>query len=382
MSFTFGTNKVLLHIQTLIPLPYYVDPKTHQLTESPFYSQPKFRYFRLFSLSLILFIYFPITTCRLLWLFFHWNSYTILNFQEAIIYFIIWCLIVTILPAIHTNLSKNEEFMYLVNQTVQLNRLSKYASLLESKLNRHSSSPEEILIYFMSLCFFQLIPAFVVIPLFLPYLHLQIIFGSSVIVKVCEAFLAGIAITFGSFTDLPVLLYSMTVVENLNNFSSKMFTKFNVRSFFRPMLRFSNCYKKFQCCQIVLQLGNIVYGSYLLVLILVGILLASCYAYATIRMFGNFNLIIYIIFPAMLCVCLFIALLLTILGSTPFKHNKNFKMFWMRQLLRKEDKKRLRACHLIGFDLGPYGLCTNGLGLHICNSIIDNAVALILFDLA
>ncbi len=379
MSLTSGTYKVQILLQNIIPPPFHIDSQTHLSIQSPLYNRPFHRYYRLLSQFLILFIFLPITIFRLGWLFFHWKSYTVLQFEQAIIYFIFLCLFSIVLPTFQMNHSLNIENIYLLNQFQKINKRLKMSTLIPSKMR---FSAKEYLIYALALGHLQLIPAFIGAPFFLPYLHLQIIFGSSLSVKICETFLYGMFATYGSTIAMITLLFSLVVAENLQSCSLNIYSKVTSSSSIKPKLRFSYCYKQFRCTQIVLKIVNRVYSLYLLVLIFVGILLASCCAYVTVRMYGNVHIIIYITFPALAFLCFAVALLLTFLGSTPNKQTKKFKTFWALDFLRIEDRKRLRACKPTGFVLGPYGVCTSKLGLHICDDIVHNTVTMILLDYA
>ncbi len=377
MSLTSGTYKLQLRIQNVIPSPYYIDSSSKLLIRSPLYHKPHHTYLRVCSQILILLIFFPITIFRLGWLFFHWSSYTIQHFDQTIFYGAVCCLIFIVLSVYHMHFSQMADFIYLINQTIKLGANFKSALQEKSKFSKNFY-PKEQLIYTFSIINLEVTTTFIVAPFFLSHLHLQMVFGNYLFVKVCEAFLFGFTITYGAFSNLPIILFSIVYFENLNLYTQNMSTTHHLDCSVHPRLRFTICYKRFRCTQIVLKLGNLVFNLYLSVLTFVGILLASCSGYVTFKMFKLLNILIYIAFPWLLCGTFVTALLLTFLASTSIKHSRNFQTYWMRQPLGRECKKRLYACKPMGFNLGPYGACTTKLGLNICDDIIHNTVTIIL----
>ncbi len=110
--------------------------------------------------------------------------------------------------------------------------------------------------------FVEFILTFVVVLFFLPYRHQQKIFGSTYTVKTCESILVAVSGTFFDLIDLSVLLFATVLTENLASYSLSMFQKTSLSCTLKPKLQFSNCYKKFRCTKILLNLGNIVYSMW------------------------------------------------------------------------------------------------------------------------
>jgi hypothetical protein len=116
------------------------------------------------------------------------------------------------------------------------------------------------------------------------------------------------------------------------------------------------------------------------IFVFVGVFLGSSAAYMTFKMYSVFNLLIYMLAPAISMSCFGLALLLTFLANDPYKNSRIFKLHWNQLRVSKIHRKMLYACKPVGFKIGAYGMATSKLGLLICDDIIQNTVALLVLS--
>ncbi len=375
MSITSATFKVQSIIQKLIPPPYHIDQNRRLILINPLYFQTRYKNFRMLHYFLVLFWHFPLAFARLAYLFLNWNTYTVFEMEQAVFYVIFVCVILIYIPAEHLQCTQYFHIIYLTNETISIvpAKFTPTNTIVDFKLPIFDKSClNEICIYSFSICFASVVPACFAAPFALSYLPLQLVLGNSYLVKLCEAVLFLFGASFGVFTFLSVNLLAFMFLDNIMCYTKSFFPEKD----FGP--RFSKYSNRFRKCQVLLKLGALIYTHFLTSLIFVGILLASSCACIAIKMYGEINILIYLLFPSLTMICVVNAVALTYLGSIPYRHSENFKSFWAKLLTRKEDKRLLRACKPIGFELGPYGLCTTALGLRICDDMIHNTVTILL----
>ncbi len=130
--------------------------------------------------------------------------------------------------------------------------------------------------------------------------------------------------------------------------------------------------------QIFLTMANDIVLHFLTFLVFIGVVLGSCGAYMTLKMYSMLNLFMYMLAPAITLLAFGPAVLLTFLADFPHQNSKMFKVYWNQVLTRKNDKQILRACHQVGFHIHPYGMVTAKLGLSICEEIVRNELTILL----
>ncbi len=166
--------------------------------------------------------------------------------------------------------------------------------------------------------------------------------------------------------------------EGIHLFSNTIYVKNgNPNILFRKTIRFADCYKRFRITQMLVNTFGDIIVSFLVVLIFAGIILSSCGVYITFKIQHKISLVLG---PAITLVCILLAIVLNHLGDFPHKNSRQFHQFWNIFARKIEHKKKLKACPLLGFYWGPYGLATAGLGLTICDKIVNNAVTVLLLD--
>ncbi len=217
-------------------------------------------------------------------------------------------------------------------------------------------------------------------PFTISYCPVQLIFGKSLVVKLCASFFYAIVATFVAQIILSVILLFIVFLEKMINFSAIIYPSNFFSSDFIFVSRFNKFYRRFRTMQIIFKLGNLTYQFFVTNGICVGTILGSCCGYVSLKMFRKLSLITYGFVVALFILCFILSLIATFLANVSYKHSKSFVKFWGANIRKKEDRKMLRACKSIAFEMGPYGILRAQLGLIICDDIIRNIVMMILLD--
>ncbi len=185
--------------------------------------------------------------------------------------------------------------------------------------------------------------------------------------------------TFAATTVLSILLMMISFLEGILYFSNTIhFQNSSLSTLIE--FKFATCYQRYRTMEIFMTIGNYIVSEFLTSLMFTGILLGSCGAYMTLKMYTMLNFFMYMLAPAIVLLTFGLALLLTFLADFSHKNSKLFKTYWNKVVTRKHHKLLLRACPQVGFKINPYGLATAKLGLHICEEIIRNTVTMLLLD--
>lgn len=187
-----------------MPQPWHLIPDKQLATKSRSYSNPNFKRFRVLSRLLTFCVFYPFFIYRMCWLFFNWRSYTIQNVDQAILCGTIVCTYTIFLGISHFQHRYSAEVIYLVNQIHQLALLcnSVYASttlkVVQANISR-SHFGFEYFVYGISTCHVIITILGIALSFAVPYFPLQLIFGSSNVVKIVDSFLNSIILTFNTY---------------------------------------------------------------------------------------------------------------------------------------------------------------------------------------
>lgn len=383
MSLTQGIFKVQFYLQKIVPPPFYIDLANNRVTESSLYNQKRHTYVRKFSeFSIKLFI-LPFMLLRTLWLVLHWNSMASLDMEQVIIYGATSGVMIVLVTVCELFNSHGKTILYLLNQVDSLRVICEdndsYAYIYLPCVGKRSV--RELFMFLFPIPLIVLPSANFAAPFVVNHLPLQLMFGQSYFIKFSSGILYAILVTYGGLTILYAIFGAIGSLETLISYTSSTFNKTmkgTQMSFNRWMFRI--CYKRLRSIQLLVQLGMLIYTTFILTLITVGILIATFGAYATIKLYHKMHILTYVCAPAITVLCFVIAILLTYLSGIPYKNSLKFKKYWTLFIRNKEDKKVLLACKPFGFVLGPYGIAKASLGLIICDDIIHNTVTAILLD--
>ncbi len=383
MSLTLGAFKVHSVLEKVIPTPYSISLETYRISKSVSYNLSIHRLIRTCILYTIVCPLIPFITWRLVWLIHNWKVFTSLHFDQLVAYAALTCGIIIFTTAWHLERTQSETIQFILNERCNLVSITAY--LITSPYDMQICIPyvgiyclKELFIYGFSFPFILANLAAIAAPFAITYDPIQLIIGEqSVLIKFCLGWLYSVYVLYGQTTLLSALLLSIAFLEGIVSYSG---TIHYMNEPFSTLMkfRFRHCYRRYRILKILTVYANHVIQVFVTVLIFVGILLASCGAFATLKMYTVLNIFTYIIAPTGTVICFVVAILFTYLANFPYKNSLIFKQYWKRIVTRKEEKRMLLACTRIGFDLGPYGLAKAMLGLHICDDIIRNTVTFLL----
>ncbi len=382
MSLTLAAFKVQYQIQKIIPTPYAIDLKTYTLKNNVVHQTFSHKIFRHCVIFSFVHFFIPIILYRLLWLLFHWNSFTIHHVDQIIVYVFDFAAATIFLSAFFTVHTHNAELQFIVNQRCKIIPLFTDISTRFNFSIRlpffGKMSTLELGVYYLSFIASILAVGISTVPFAVSYEPIQWILNSSSISSKCFAASVYLVYTgYGSVTIVSIMLLNIAILEGIVSYSSTIhFNKFPFSSFMR--LRFQRCYKRYRTMQIILILANHIFSKFITILIFVGILMASSGAFVSLKMYSLLNITMYMMGPATTLLAFVLPLWLTYLANFPYKNTKIYKIYWKKFVTGKENKRLLRACVHVGLNLGPYGMVKAILGLHICDDIIRNTVTLLL----
>ncbi len=380
MSLTHGVFKVHQYLQKLIPPPYSCDLKKNRLNSNSSYNQKFRKVFRLYSEFFIYFFILPISIYKVSWLLAHWKSFTVTHVEQIIIYGLVICTILILLPVLQIFRFQSNTIIYVMNQACQLgypftNRVKTFTKLSVGK--KLKEFWKDIFPCVFALPFIFLSPAFFVAPFNISYIPPQCFLISNCFINFCFAILYSSIILYGALNVLYSLLLAIVFLENIIGYTK---TLCSCKVSISTKLFFCVSVSRFKRTHILIGILNDLFGSFLTVLIFVGILLTSCALYMTVKMYNSINIVVYLFAPLLSIVCFVIALVLTYLANIPFEHTRNFQKYWLLHLKNKKQCAVLKTCNAVGFQLGPYGVGRAMLGLLICDDIIRNTVTFTLLD--
>lgn len=381
MSLSTGAFHVLFIIQKFVPLPFLADIKRQRLIKNQFKLNPHHYLYKIFSEITILFVMLPIALFRISWLIIHWKSYTTFNIDEFIVYGILTCVILIYLPACIVFHTDSSWIIAVINNLceiglqLQQDERNKSKKILRYFLGVKTIKP--VFAYCLAIPVLCLALAFAAAALSFSYLPINLVFGQHPVVKIVSAILYGSLTAYGGFSCFTTFLLFMIFFEHVIQFSSKtcqnMFKNYNTKIFF------INCYR-YRMTQIFLKWYSSLFSLFFANVIFIGILLGSCGAYWTIKMFNKVNFVIFILGPSMSSLCCVIAIVFTHMAGLPYKNSQKFKNISVSCLRKKEERQTLRSLKSCGLQLQPYGVCTSKLGVLIVDNIIQNTVDALLFD--
>lgn len=375
MSLSQAVFKVHLFLRHIYVQPYVYESDSQVVKLDTRYFQPFYRRLRFF-INFILLFSFHACFFRILWLFYHWKTYTMHNLDQGVCYMLIICALGLIISLLYMQTTEYIGLIYIVNQVHKLTQACGLKTTeRQLRIPRIGNITDRaIFIYGLSAAFFTFPPAFVFIPLAIDWCPIQLVLKSNhILLKLVEGAIYGALMFSAEVPFLSVLIVLMSFLEGIYYFTLPF-----VQLKHDEHHRFRASFKNFVQAVLLVKKTNEVYETFLATLIFVGVLLASCSAYAVLRMYAMLNIFTYLGAISILMVCFVIALALTYLANLPRKNLVNFKLNFMGIKLTRKDRKTVTACQSSGFSVGPYGIATSKLGLCICDDIVHNTVTLLL----
>ncbi len=376
--------KVQYIIQKTVPTPFAVDLESYLMTYNILHQKRFHKLFRYYVLLSITTVFIPTLVLRIIWLFWHWKSFTVYHVDQIVVYIFFLAAVSVCLPAYYLGHS-SFEIQYMFNQRLKLkpnntglmSRLSMPCLPQLPLIGKYSAM--ELFICGLFTTFIVMILGVVTLPFAISYEPIQLVFQSTTILVKIFASMVYIPWTlFAATSILSALLLIIVYLEGIIHHSFTLYL-LNFEHFSNSMaLHFKNCYRRYRMMYIFIILANEIILAFITNLIFVGILLATCGAFMSLKMYTMLNIIIYALAPATTALCFVLALLLTKLANIPYRNSQMFKTHWTKFVRNKGHRKLVHACVPIGFLLGPYGLAKAKLGLNICDDIIRNTVTLLL----
>lgn len=380
MSLTLGAFKVHFFVEKLIPTPFAINLQAYQLTQSRTYNQLFHKAIRYIILFTFAFLVIPFLIWRIIWLLTHWKSFTASHVDQLIVYTGITSAIAIFMAAWNFEYTHSQSIQYVLNQRCRL-RCSSTSSFIDKVVfvpyfGKHSL--KELFMYGFSLPFLFVNIGVIGACFAINYDPVQLVFVNlNVIQKLIVGLLYCVLTLYGQTTVLSAFLVAISLLEGIISYSSTIhFLKSPFSVFFK--IKFGSCLKRYRVIQILTIHSNYIAESFLSVLGFVGILLASCAAFATLKMYNMVHVFTYILAPPITIFCFVAAILLTYMGDILHRNSQLFQRYWKLMVPTKERRKILRSCRPIGFRVVPYGLAEAKLGLSICDDIVRNTVTMLL----
>ncbi len=373
--------KVHVILEKLIPLPYKLNRPELSLTANKDFTKTHHKLARLLLINYLKYLICPIVFYYNGWLFFHWDTFTINHISQAVLYAVYFFAIAILITSCKTTIANFNEIIYFVNQIFKLEfkTTTNSHTFVPHKLKSNLSKilAKENFVYGFCVCLSTLPLAFLLSPFKRSYTPLQLLLGQSLLVKCLDAIFDGALFLYGLKYASSLIFIQAGVLEQIDAYSLTMFSKITIEN---VILRkcFRQAYHKFRVTTLFCKIFRNIFDVFDTVLIFVGILLASGMSFIMLKLYHVLPIPIFVAAPAALIICFAVAIILTDLGGRCYKNGVKFKEHWKLIAVKKEERRVLRSCPVIGYQIGPYGLVTSKLGLLICNDIIDNAVNLVL----
>ncbi len=377
MSLTKMAFQIISIFEKVIPPPFTVNVCKMYLSANSLYSRPVYRRYRAFS-NLTTLLIVSIIILRLVWLIFHWKSFTCHNIEQLIVYGMGLILGQIYLTVYQLFRYKSFEITNTINHACNLKSRSDINLKISLVYNYKNASIQDIFVLSFTFGFALVLPVFFCIPFALRYLPFQLVFGSNTLIYLCEGILYSICATNGTFPVLYTFLVILIFIEQLYTFTATLLEKTYIQDHqMRVNLLFKRLHK-LRIAQILNERCNYLFSTFSTNLVLVGVLLASCGAFGTLKMYTQLNLVSYLLFPTITIVCVVTAIVFTHLFGLPYEHSRKFRTRWHLYVTSKYGKKVIQSCQPFGYQIGPYGTCANNLGIMICDDIIHCTVNVLL----
>ncbi len=365
MSFTKAAFQIHSIFQHYINIPYYVDIRGNCLSANPTYSKKSIPFW--FAITTFL-VYQPGFIYHLVQLFVKFkNENAVKNFDEITFYSIFSCLVTVVNASNFVIVTRNTDLQCFVSECCRLGNGLQFSS--KYKIGRFTV--QELIAYSMFPAFLTIPLTFFFVPLLINWDPIQLLFGTTYVIKISAAIFHGLVDSYIALLFLSTMQLLILVLENIQIFTDKKLGSKNTDFIFS--------YKSVRITQLLVATTNILYTDFAIVLVIIGILIASVGTFATLTLWAKLQLIMFIALPAISSLAYIITLLMTAYGDIPRKNGIRFHSIWKGELIQKIHRKMFQSIpRVIGFDAGPYGVGTAALGIRICDDMLRNAIGLIL----
>ncbi|CAL8149442.1 unnamed protein product [Orchesella dallaii] len=163
-----------------------------------------------------------------------------------------------------------------------------------------------------------------------------------------------------SINVIPTILSNLSVEQKLN------------------LRQLEAAYKKYRQFQIFIRPAND--AMYIVVpggLALSAVMPIVC-GVISIKGYSILSIGIFLLYPAVGIMAVILIITIIPIASGVFEIALHYKVHWRSRILRKEQRKRLRACRPMGIAAGPFGYVQRSLPMEILNSVVQYTCSIIL----
>lgn len=317
---------------------------------------------------------------RLIWLKFNWNAYE--RLQQMFLYMILFCMGGVVCASYFTiNQYFRELFLFILNQRIKLVPIQRCHSVTIGDRIIYQfaigCSAFGFILFFLpfkldyeigSLIFYNLVGTHVSSLPLIYKLPIQLILGTSYF----------IIELYGTFYFLTLILGAVTFVEGIPFLTSQLIAN---KSRAPATVQFRKILKVYKITQILISQANEAIHKFLFIMAILGVIFAGWCSFGTLLLYNELPILTYLSCPVLVCICFFVDFVLIYFASIPNKHSKAFKSVWEVKLKNKEDRKSLRSCLPIGFNIGPLRRIDLCMSLKIADCIVNCTVNLVLVKL-
>lgn len=366
MSFTYAIFNVLSIGHRIVAAPYLADASDYRFIENTSYNALIHQLYRLYFRSTVVsFIVFAFV--KIFWPCYHDSSLL----SIAILYLLFVCLSIISLTLSYQIHKHSKTCQFIITECC---KLDKFTNPWITSNRLHSR-----LVYtFTAVC--MLLPVSCgLTPFAISFDPLQLLFGTSLKVKLVATFFYTLIIAYSAGLLLGEVFFHFLFLEAIRIYSAT-FAVNGIGAQFLTLRDFNKGFHGYLVVSLLVKTYDEAKQTISVILLCTGIVLASSCIYATIRMFHVLHILTYLACPVMAGFCFATAIVLTYLGQLATRKGEEFIEYWKRNLRSKKHRKVLKGCMEIAIHVGPYGTNSALLGLNICNDIVQNAVTLLMMD--
>lgn len=296
--------------------------------------------------------------------------------DQAVYYDLGLCLLILGNSGCLTVYKHHHSFVYGINQISKVTPKFKYHWLLELMCHQAVAGFAGMGVAFC-LSFFAL-------PFAVKFDPVQLIFGTHLPVKFLASFIYGLPISYGICTVVSIIPLIVGYTEGLILSTLKLNERHeeipNIKRASVTMSEFHKFYHTFMQIRIHFAIFAEIANSFLTILIMAGVMLATCTGYATLKMYDMLPIHVYLGMPLVMTSCFVMAIVHNAMEGILQENANFFKKFWLRWAFKKEVRRITNSIPELGCKLGCYGTATHLLGLEICDDIIQNLISLLLLS--
>lgn len=315
--------------------------------------------------------------CRLAWLKMHWKE--IRGMEQLFLYMVFICMFVIGLGAWEAMYCHKPEIQFVVSARLKLVPVS------ESVENLKKKTLGDIFMYGFGLGCAAFPLLVLLIPVQFNYDPLSIIFEYfsgqlqelngilNLCVRLCLGLVYVLIVGHGAGMFVSVMMLILVFTEGMQKFTNQLYVRDN-----QAQTSFYVAYKFYRTTQVLITSGNLIVEQFLFALMVLGVIFAGMCAYATLTMYHELPILTYLACPVIVIVALTIDFVLIAFAYIPYRNVELYKQYWKQVVKTELNRKRLKSCPPVGYNIGPIKNVQLFTGLVIANAIVNCTVNLLL----